>query len=182
MGYREYLSVLYERIPEYIYEGGVSLFILGAVLIFAFKGIRKGWRKIASLLLIEYVFLIYCSTVIFRETSDAKKYKPTTIEIYKVIIENGSFHIHPEILLNVLVFVPFGLLVCLAIKSLKWWQTLMIGCGMSVSIEILQYVLKRGTTEFGDVLHNTIGCIIGAVLCKSFTLITSQRRNIILSK
>ena len=152
MGYREYLSLLYERIPEYIYEGGLSLFILGTVLILAFECVRNGWRKIAKLLLIEYVFLIYCSTVIFRETNDTTKYKPTTIETYKEIIEKGSLRIDPEILMNVLVFVPLGLLVCSAIKSVKWWQTLMIGCGMSVSIELLQYILKRGTTEFGDVL------------------------------
>jgi glycopeptide antibiotics resistance protein len=37
----------------------------------------------------------------------------------------------------------------------------MIGCGMSVSIELLQYILKRGTTEYGDVIHNTLGCLIG---------------------
>ena len=182
MGYREYLSLLYERIPEYIYEGGLSLFILGTVLILAFECVRNGWRKIAKLLLIEYVFLIYCSTVIFRETNDTTKYKPTTIETYKEIIEKGSLRIDPEILMNVLVFVPLGLLVCSAIKSVKWWQTLMIGCGMSVSIELLQYILKRGTTEFGDVLHNTLGCLIGAALCKSLSLITSKWRNIILSK
>lgn len=161
MGYREYLLLLYERIPEYIFEGGLSLFILGTVLILVFEGIRKGWRQIATLLLVEYAFLIYCSTVIFRETSDTIKYKPTNIETYKEIIEKGSFHIHPEILMNVLVFVPLGLLGCSASKSVKWWQILMIGCGVSVSIELLQYILKRGTTEIGDVLHNTLGCLIG---------------------
>ena len=182
MGYKEYLSILYERIPEYIYEGGLSLFILVTVLILVFKGIRKGWRKIASLLLIEYVFMIYSSTVVFRETSDTIKYKPTNIETYKEIIEKGSLRIDPEIFLNVMMFVPIGLLLCLSFKSMKWWHALMIGCGMSVSIELLQYVLKRGTTEFGDVLHNTLGCLIGVTLCKSLSLITSKRRNIIVSK
>lgn len=182
MGYREYLSILYERIPEYIHEGGASLFILGTVLILAFEGIKKGWRKIASLLLIEYVFLIYCSTVIFRETSDTSKYKPTNIETYKEIIEKGSLRIDPEIFLNVMMFVPVGLLAFLAFKSLKWWQAMLIGCGSSVSIELLQYCLKRGTTEIGDVLHNTLGCLIGVTLCKTLSLITSKRRNIILSK
>ena len=174
MGYREYLSLLYERIPEYIYEGGLSLFILGTVLILAFECVRNGWRKIAKLLLIEYVFLIYCSTVIFRETNDTTKYKPTTIETYKEIIEKGSLRIDPEILMNVLVFVPLGLLVCSAFKSVKWWQTLMIGCGMSVSIEILQYVLKRGTTEIGDLLHNTLGCLIGIAFCKLISLVVNK--------
>lgn len=161
MGYREYLSILYERIPEYIYVGCLSVFILGTVIILVFEGNKKGWRHIASLLLIEYVFLIYSSTVIFRESSDTTKYKPTNIETYKEIIEKGILRIDPEIFLNVMMFVPVGLLACLVFKSLKWRQALVIGCGMSVSIELLQYILKRGTTEFGDVLHNTLGCLIG---------------------
>lgn len=177
MGYREYLSLLYERIPEYIYEGELSLFILGTVLLLAYKGIRKGWRKIASLLLIEYVFLVYCSTIIFRETSDITKYKTTNIETYKEIIEKGSLRIDPEIFLNVMMFVPIGLLVCLAFKSWKWWQALMIGCGMSVSIELLQYILKRGTTEIGDVLHNTLGCLLGICLYKLFSILAHEVQN-----
>jgi hypothetical protein len=94
------------------------MFILGTVLILVFTGFRKGWRKIALLLLIEYGFLIFCSTVIFRETSGSTKYKPTSIETYKDIIEKGGLRIDPEIFLNVLVFVPMGFLVCLAFNSL----------------------------------------------------------------
>ena len=147
------------------------MFILGTILILAFEGIRKGGRQIAKLLLIEYAFLIYCSTVIFRETSDTTNYKPTTIEIYKEIIKKGGLRIDPEILLNVFVFVPMGFLVCLVFKSLKWWQTLMIGCVMSVSIELLQYVLKRGTTEIGDIIHNTIGYMIGYLIYEFLQII-----------
>lgn len=159
--YKDYLSMLYDRIPAYVYEGGLSIFIIGSLLFIVIAGFKKGWRKVVNLLLIEYVFLIYCSTVIFRDTNDVVKYRPISIKDYKKILEGHIYYIDPEMAMNVLVFVPLGLLLCAAFKSMKWWQALSIGGGISVSIEILQFVLKRGTTEAGDVLHNTLGCLIG---------------------
>lgn len=176
MGYKEYLSLLYERIPGFVFEAGLEIFAFGVVIILSFIGFKKGWRKIAILSLLEYVILVYCSTVIFRETSESTQYKSTSIEIYKDIIEKGCFHIHPEILMNVLVFVPIGFLVCIALRGVKWWKALMIGCGLSVSIEIMQFVLKRGTTEIGDVLHNTLGCLIGIGVYKLISITTQACR------
>lgn len=62
--------------------------------------------------------------------------------------------------MNVVAFVPIGLLSGWTFK-LKWWQVLIIGFVISLSIEILQYVSKRGFAEFDDVMHNTLGSLIG---------------------
>jgi len=32
---------------------------------------------------------------------------------------------------------------------------------LSIGIEILQFVMKRGLSEVDDVMHNTIGCMMG---------------------
>lgn len=45
LGYKEYLETLYSRIPEPVYEGVGSIFIIGVVLILSFIGI-KGWRYV----------------------------------------------------------------------------------------------------------------------------------------
>lgn len=37
----------------------------------------------------------------------------------------------------------------------------MFGFSFSVCIEFLQLVWKRGTCEFDDIFHNTLGCMIG---------------------
>lgn len=56
----------------------------------------------------------------------------------------------------------------------SWLITLAVGMGISVSIEAMQYFFHRGFAETDDVMHNTIGCILGymlvllvARLCKS---------------
>ncbi len=159
--YIEYLSQLYERIPKYVYEGGVAILVLCAVLILFIVGFKKGWRLVVRLLLFEYCTLIYSSTVIFRTSVKNTEIKQAFFRNYVNIFEKGRFYIHPEMLMNVLVFVPLGILLCAAFRGIKWWQSLLLGMCFSISIELLQFVFKRGTTEIADVIHNTLGCLIG---------------------
>lgn len=53
-----------------------------------------------------------------------------------------------------------------ATKSMTGLMVAIIGCGISVTIESLQFFLMRGFSEFDDVMHNTLGCMIGYVLVK----------------
>lgn len=62
--------------------------------------------------------------------------------------------------MNVVTFIPIGLLLG-SFKGMKWWHVLLIGLCLSMLIELLQLVLKRGLTEVDDVVHNVLGCMIG---------------------
>lgn len=42
----------------------------------------------------------------------------------------------------------------------SWLIVTIIGCGISVSIEALQFFFMRGFLELDDVKHNTVGCLI----------------------
>lgn len=62
--FRNYIINLYCTIPADVYEGLVSLFCVGAILLLSIFG-RKQWlRYSAVLFLVEYVFMIICSTVV----------------------------------------------------------------------------------------------------------------------
>ena len=63
--------------------------------------------------------------------------------------------------MNVVAFIPLGILLNTAFSSIRWWQIISVGCAISVSIEILQFTFKRGYAETDDVIHNTLGCFIG---------------------
>ena len=63
--------------------------------------------------------------------------------------------------MNVVVFIPVGLLLGIAFKQMTWWKALLIGCSISVTIEALQFFFMRGFSELDDVMHNTLGCLIG---------------------
>lgn len=159
--YKDYLVVLDWRIPDYLYEALASLLISGVLVILLIKGLKNGWRMTAGWVLIEYVFLILCSTLIFRPENEVRTHHFRPFWSYEQCFTEGGFHLNPEIGLNILVFIPVGLLLGMCFRNFNWWKVLMIGGGLSILIEVLQLITKRGLSEFDDVFNNTIGCMAG---------------------
>ena len=163
--FEDYVFSLVHATPYYIYEGIASIFCLCLVVFMAWKGFKTGLRYTAALLLIEYVFLVFCSTVIFRPTGEASQYDFHPFWSYyrpELLIEN---------IMNVVVFIPVGLLLCCAFKQMTWGKALLIGCSISITIEALQFYFMKGFSEVDDVLHNTLGCLIGYLLFATIRLL-----------
>jgi glycopeptide antibiotics resistance protein len=141
------------------------------VVFIAWKGLKTGLRYSATLLLVEYIFLLFCSTVFFRTTSELRKYDFHPFWSYDrpdLLIEN---------IMNTIVFIPVGMILgsllrvkgsstSEATKSMTWLMVAIIGCGISVTIESLQFFFMRGFSEVDDVMHNTVGCLIGWFMVK----------------
>ena len=159
--YTEYLSILDRSIPDEVYEGLLSLLAIGVVVILAIKGLKNGWRSVSIWTLVEYVFLIFCSTLFLRVTNEFRKYNFRPFWSYEKCFQDGVFHLDPEIVLNILVFLPVGLLLGIGFKWMNCWRVLLIGGGLSLIIEVFQLITKRGFSEFDDVFNNTIGCMVG---------------------
>ena len=158
-----YVTNLYRDVPSYVYIGMLVTFSLGIVIAILLKGRRYSWQYIVGLLLAEYVMLIFCSTVVYRKISESVKFDYTPFWSYKAI-QGGREDILLESIMNVIAFVPVGVLLWLLFRSRKLWQALAVGMGISVMVEMLQYVLNRGFVEFDDVFHNTLGCLIGIMI------------------
>ncbi len=62
---------------------------------------------------------------------------------------------------NVLVFIPFGVLLGLNCKRLNVWSKLLVVLGASVAAETIQYIFAIGATDVTDVITNTLGGLIG---------------------
>ena len=70
-----------------------------------------------------------------------------------------------ENLLNILLLFPAGILLPgLTGRKLKWWMGLLVGIAVSSAIEISQLLLCRGLFEFDDIIHNSLGCMLGSLL------------------
>jgi glycopeptide antibiotics resistance protein len=79
-------------------------------------------------------------------------------------IQEGRIDLIPETVMNVVVFMPIGVVLSCLSPRIKWWMVLLIGIGFSVLIEALQFFLKRGFAEFDDVFHNMLGCLLGIMI------------------
>ena len=73
--------------------------------------------------------------------------------------------------MNVVVFVPVGLLARVAFRRMNWMMALVWGLMLSVGIESMQLVFKKGLGEVDDVIHNTFGCLIGYLIWVLFSKI-----------
>ncbi len=158
--FQRYIVSLTQSIPICVYQGLLAILCIGMVALIAIKGIRTCWKQISILILIEYVFVIFCSTVLFREYAASSGHNFSIFWSYKAILEGESYYI-AENIMNVVTFIPVGLLLPCAFRHIKWWQIALIGLEVSLSIETLQYLLHRGFSELDDVIHNTLGCMIG---------------------
>lgn len=148
------------ELPIWVQEGLLVALCIGGVALLSFYGVKKGIKLALRLLLFEYVVLIFCSTFFFRPTMKERIYDFHPFWSY-VAIQEGRKHLLKENIMNVVMFVPVGFLLGCASRGMRWWMALLIGVGISVSIEALQLVFKRGFSEFDDVFHNTLGCLIG---------------------
>lgn len=114
-------------------------------------------------------FLIYCSTVFFRNTGELQ-YDFMPFWSYQAYLEGRGPNTLIENIMNVVVFVPVGLLFGSMMNGtwlknrMGWLIALSIGLGLSVGIETMQFLLKKGFTEIDDVMHNTFGCLIGYII------------------
>ncbi len=69
-----------------------------------------------------------------------------------------------EMLDNLVVFIPLGLLLGINFKHSSLWRKLAFVFGLSLAAEVLQYVLAIGATDITDVIMNTAGGLFGLAL------------------
>lgn len=75
-----------------------------------------------------------------------------------------------QILLNIAMFIPIGFL--LALK--KGWKSIPVALGISLIIELTQLMSRRGLFEFDDVIHNTLGALLGCGLLSFIKMIKKR--------
>lgn len=84
-----------------------------------------------------------------------------------------------EILANVALFVPVGLLLPFAWPRLRLWQVTLAGGLLSVVIETVQGLMPSRFPTLSDVIANTTGTFLGAVItCLLLTAVSVGARRV----
>lgn len=67
--------------------------------------------------------------------------------------------------LNVMLFVPLGFLAPSIVTFFRrWWKILLLGLCVSLLVETTQLITHLGWFDTSDLLHNTLGTLIGCWL------------------
>ena len=152
------------------------VFIIVLLKWFLFRKITQFSNIIASIFLIMYLAVIFQLTLFSRENGSriGIKLKP-----FSEVVGNDEFHwlMMSYAVLNVLLFVPYGVVVSLFswIKNEKTnkcilWSAL-ISFLTSIVIETTQLITERGFYEVEDLICNTLGGVVGT-LCFLFGRVT----------
>ena len=163
-------------IPSQVYWLLLAVFCAGVAGLLWWKGLSEGLRYGVVLLLAEWVLLVLSMAVLFRETRAVSSINLIPLSSYFDYGENSYFMEKAALnILNVVLFIPVGLLLGFGFKRMKWQKVLLIGIGLSVSVELLQLVFRKGLCEIDDVIHNVIGCMMGYGVAFLLTRIGTNR-------
>lgn len=89
----------------------------------------------------------------------------------------GGARANSYVLENVLLFLPFGILMAGTFKPMRrLWLSLLAGAACSLCIEVTQLITQRGYFQVDDILMNSIGSGIGCVLLKAFRYLSDIRK------
>lgn len=160
MSIAEYFEWYVLYIPRSVYAWGLAAFLLVLVVAIFFAGKNNGVRYGAAFLLMEYVALLLYFTVFIRRELEDSRCILTPFWTYSAI-DNGVDVLAQEVAMNIAVMIPVGILSGMCLKSATWWKVALAGGCISITMEIMQIVLRRGCCETDDVIHNTLGCLAG---------------------
>lgn len=159
-----------------LFDSGVPIWLLLVLLIIMTgvvtylylikKNLSLFVRNASGILLLGYVFLVMCSTLLFRNESENVKYALCPFWSYHYLY----YKMIAGLILNVLMFVPIGFFIGWSLKEKHIHSAIAFSLVLSLFIETMQLITKRGIFNIDDIIHNVLGGVIGYGifrLCKS---------------
>ena len=134
------------------------------------RGRIKASTAIIFPILVFYFSFILTITILERTPSRHARYELDLFWSYKRIL-SGTTALLAENFWNVVLFVPLATMLAIifdakAVKGKRrWiWMTVFVCVLLSAGIEIVQLITHRGLFEFDDIIHNTLGALIGVAV------------------
>jgi glycopeptide antibiotics resistance protein len=127
---------------------------------------RKHLKVIVSVLSVLYLVILVW-IILFKlqfALSDIDHIRSVNLIPFHYSTSVGEqFHIK-EVRDNVLIFIPFGILLSMLTPRMKLRNKILIIFGTSLVLETMQYVLTIGSTDITDLITNVSGGVIGIIL------------------
>ncbi|MHB1314254.1 MAG: VanZ family protein [Christensenellales bacterium] len=96
------------------------------------------------------------------------------------VIKNNQLD-YNEIILNMMVFIPFGLYLSMMKPHWPFWKKIIPIAGVSLLFELLQFLFAIGGADITDFISNTLGGAAGIGLYIAFSKILKEKTNKILN-
>jgi glycopeptide antibiotics resistance protein len=91
-----------------------------------------------------------------------------TLREYKFIAAIGRFNYFSNIFGNILLFIPFPIILKTVFRVTRLLYLLSFSILLSFMIELFQYIFRVGVADIDDIILNTVGAFVGCVLISLF--------------
>ena len=143
---------------QWLYVALLLVLCIAALVIFTRKGvIYIQLKRMLTVMFVEYLVVLFCFTIIFREESVERDFRYVLYRNYLV----NDMRLFMDALMNVAMFIPVGFCTSVLLRRPKWLKILLLSGTLSCCIELSQYILSRGCCDTNDVINNTIGGLFG---------------------
>ncbi|EGT3847991.1 glycopeptide resistance protein VanZ1 [Clostridioides difficile] len=122
-------------------------------------------HNITKGLFIVYI-IVLTWIILFKLQFDISSLETMNLRSINLVPFAGSLIINnrvdtSEIILNVVIFVPFGIYVCMLKEKWSFIKKVIPIFITSLAFETLQYIFALGASDITDLIGNTLGGIIG---------------------
>lgn len=152
-----YLENHHTKILTALFLGGVI-----QIIVLFMKPREKRKINLSELLLILDCALIVVQTLLGRSQRVRVSYEIQPFYSYIQVIAEKDLEMAFQIMMNVVMFVPFGFLLPHRFQRFrKGRRVLGVSFAMSLVIELIQGFGRLGLFEIDDIINNVIGAAIG---------------------
>lgn len=184
------LSSVMDLLTEYLVLGAAVVLMLGVLFFVGYKLVYqkmlKGEKRLAGKqIFLGAVTLGYACVVLGAVfLSRGRMYGAANLHLFSSwreawnLMEAGAFRNN---VLNILMFVPLGFLLPFYGETFKkLYKIVLIGFLTTLIIECVQYVTKIGIFEVDDLLHNTLGVLLGYCIFGIGSVVRKRQKPIFL--
>lgn len=138
------------------------------------KKVRIVFSVLGALIFILYMAVLIKATLFsFNEYVYGKSANLVLFDSIRLMWRSGDYWlIFKNIIGNIILFLPLGLLLPLIFRVFNSWRIMfVVGFGTSCVIEVLQYEYAKRIFDIDDILLNGLGAMTGLFIYKFFALI-----------
>ena len=163
------------------------LLLFACVALFiALYGLARNFRDVSKGMLA--LFLVYSLAVAYITVFSRERVRGSSsgaggiylfrFDMISEAVRTRSLEPVNHLLLNVAMFVPFGILLPMICpeKLSRWSYALMLGLMFTIIIEFTQMLLRLGQTDLTDIVANAFGAVLGYCLYRIFASIRAAGR------
>lgn len=162
------------RVLHWVYclpLGYAVLLALSATAVFLWLrrrwGQKRWWAPAVMALLLCWGAVMVINTVSGR-SQYIRQLSLIPLRTYYTVLTGGEQELIRSSFMNVLLFYPGGLLAMSLLPREKRLWLIPVFLMLSVAVEVSQYWFCLGVTETDDVIHNTLGAVLGLLALRQY--------------